>query len=149
MNKPDLEALLEDLQSARQGEAFLDEQTLLAVGYSYEEREYTGGHRDNNGNWHLIRYWFDRKGQRLNSGRPSPTRNTQDALDCMVPEGWYLCDMNAGGHGALAVLRRYQTSNDDIKDLSVTLGHTQTAAKLALAICSACIEQLIGECDDT
>ena len=139
MNKPELEALLEDLQDAKEGSRELSDRVLFSVGWTTKQITPRTG-------WYRL-VWIDHVDTHYRKA-PDPTRSVDDALDCMVPEGWYLCDMNAGDHGALALLRRYQTSNDDIKDLSVTLGHTQTAATLALAICCARIQQLIGECDD-
>ena len=140
MNKPAfqilleaLQILLEDLQNAKEGSRELSDRCLLAVGYAEED------------------LWINTDGPKDPVNPPNPSCNAQDALDCMVPEGWHLDDMctydpdvrTPFGQPRATLfpnMNNYQGKRSDLFEAS--------APTLSLAICSARIQQLIGECDD-
>ena len=147
MNKPDLEALLEDLQNAKEGSRELSNRCLLAVGWTM--KKLCSG---------TAEYWFrwiDPEDTHYKTN-PDPSRNTQDALDCMVPEGWHLENMRTGNLNrakcrACAHVDLVPNQNNNAGwALDYQLADAPT---LCLAIVIARvrlrIQQLIGKCDDT
>ncbi len=117
MNKTELIALRDALQEAKEGSRELSDDCLRAIKYSFHSIEYN---------------------------RCNPTRSVDDALDCMVSEGFegLLYENN---HYARASLIDSQALSDAIV---VWPTDGAVAINLPLAICTARIKQLIGECDD-
>ena len=144
MNKPDLIALLEDLQTAKEGSRKLSNDCLFALGYTVTDK-YSKDKRPCD--------FVTPNGQVIYeyNTQPDPTRSVDDALDCMVPEGWYLNNAHEPKNlrdgsvsNAFAVISPHPNNAEGV----IIGGWPAQAAILPLAICAACIEQLIGECDD-
>lgn len=134
MLKADLIDLHDALQEAKEGSPELDETCLRAVGWEQKMVEVTFGSDT------LV--WFNNKAVGVpDRYLPKPSRNTQDALDWMVPDGL---------EGMIALYDDGSAKVTVGKNLLSDYGFTATVPRkqLARGLCIAAIEQLIGECDD-
>jgi len=147
MNKTELMALLKDLQKAKEGSSELDGRCLMAVELPFGQLETV----QIQGQSYKRIVWYDKNGNRLkreSQFAPRPSCDTQDALDCMVPEGWYVPNLsttdpcNIEFREARAYLRA-NWSHEQHRFIFEGKGKTRP-----LAICIARLKQLIGECDE-
>lgn len=127
MTRADLTDLLERLTAATEGSPDLDELCMDAV---YQEL------RQKYGSYAL-----------LPDG--SPTRDTQHALDHMVPSGWHLEDMHTGDPSlTIQKLPSVSLVPDNGNSEAHHMRFQAAAAPiLALAICIARVMQLIEASD--
>ncbi len=140
MNKTELIALRDALHEAKEGSRKLSDGCLLATGWT---RDTTFGR---------IPQWSNPDGtHKYNEyhevwhtpGRPDLSRSVDDALNCMVPEGWVV---NATIQPKIYAMIKIEKGRGANGSFFYGVAHGKDAASLAL--CKAAIERLIGECDD-
>ena len=149
MTKADLTDLLERLTTATEGSRAMSEACLLAMGWE---------HRRSRKHYYPA-LWRSREqaekavpfAECYKNGPPDPTRDTQAAIDHMVPAGWHIHNMGMPDIDTKAppitpwALLQPDLKNDD----GWVLGKQHVdAPTLPLAICIARVKQLIAEASD-
>ena len=142
MNKPDLTALIEDLQNAKEGSRELSDRCLRAVGYTQERRI---------ASFNVDKYfdaWLSPEGKYIGNP-PTPARSVDDALDCMVPEGWHLEEMHTTDPDrALQPHLCSANLTPDMNNFADGQGPKRADARtLALAVVTARIKLELDKCD--
>ena len=125
-----LKTLLEALQNAKEGSRELSDRCLEATNYTRPP------------------IWDGMSAADFAAAfgnlYPDPTSLVDDALDCMVPEGWYY-EVMTNSHFPNSAVKAF------LNEGGIGLHRKEyeaIAATEPLARSAVCIKQLIGECDD-
>ena len=131
------DTLIARLEKAKSGSRALSDECLLAVGWVHDRRKTSSGKYTDYG-------WIRPDGSKCyTKDVPDPSQNAQDAIDWMLPEGWYIHSLRQDEDGFEAhIVDPKSYDGEGMFDREGIAGWNNSIAAPALALSAAGLKAL-------